>query len=45
MTAYRSNRELKDTRLQSGIITIRPPNRRLQLTAFGARDRAFFEAF
>ena len=22
-----------------------PPNRRLQLTAFGARDRAFFEAF
>ncbi len=22
----------------------KPPNRRLQLTAFGARDRAFFEA-
>jgi len=22
-----------------------PPNRRLQLTAFGARDRCYFDAF
>jgi len=25
------------------LLTASPPNRRLQLTAFGARDRAFFE--